>query len=383
MQTLLKALDRTLGAVVARVLGWCSRRPTTTKSDILERPLSRILVIRPGGIGDMLLLLPVLRLLRKHAPDAQLDVICEKRNTAALDLAGVDARALLYDRHPLGLLVTLLRQRYDLVIDTEQFHHFSAVFAWLSGAPHRIGFRINPRRNPLYTHLVNYAVDGPEGEQFLALLAPLGILGTYRLAGSLKDLRPCLTPAVTETIEGLRAGAPLAILHPVASAAYKEWQGTAFEAVAQALTKTHNLTVVVVGSPSDRRRCDSLAANARQQGADALSVAGKLSLHETATLLQEARLFIGTDSGLAHLAIALGTPTVVLFGPSDPDKWGVRSVHHTIVHRALPCSPCCMFGKHTPCTRLACMQAITVDEVMEAAGRVLSAARDPAETPVR
>lgn len=369
---ILKAVDATVGALICTMLSWFSARRHASHTDVPIHRCQRILVIRPGGIGDMIILLPVLRLLKKYAPNAAIDVICEQRNAAALALADLKTSVLQYDRHPLQLLAALRSRRYDVVVDTEQFHHFSAIFARLSNAPMRIGFRINPRRIPLYTHLVNYAVEGSEGLQFLSLLAPLGIRDTCTVAESLASTDMSIAPAAAQQIAPVARVGPYAIIHPAASASYKRWNLDAFKELANRLHSTQGLGIACIGDRSDQPICSAISETAAASGATAVSLAGQLTLHETATLIKGARVFIGADSGLAHLAIALGTPSVVLFGPTDPAKWGFCSHQHAVVHGDLPCAPCCMFGSHKPCRTIACMEAITVDQVLTAVHQVLT-----------
>ncbi|MEI6516581.1 MAG: glycosyltransferase family 9 protein, partial [bacterium] len=120
----------------------------------------------------------------------------------------------------------------------------------------------------------------------------------------------------------------------------------------------------LVGGKQDR---DEARTIARQAGVEGVRVlAGDLTIRETASLIAQAGLFIGGDSGLAHLAVALGTPTVVLFGPSDHRKWGVEGPRNAIVRRDLACSPCFIFGYHKFCHSISCMTGITVMEVLAA-----------------
>ena len=93
---------------------------------------------------------------------------------------------------------------------------------------------------------------------------------------------------------------------------------------------------------------------------------------ETAGLVARSRLFIGPDTGLAHLAAAVGVPTVVLFGPGDHLKWGVSDATHAIVRKDLPCSPCSLFGYHKPCRTIACMKEIEVEDVVAACRQILT-----------
>lgn len=371
----LKFLDATAGAVACRALGLSAsgdhhagaRLPPADK-------VARLLVIRPGGMGDMIVLLPALARLQQAFPNARLDIVCEQRNLGVLRLAGLGESAMPYDTRPLRLLLQLRRRRYDAAVDTEQFHHFSAVLARLSRAPVRIGFKINPPRNPLYTHLISYAPDGPEGEQFQRLLAPLEVRGPLPpLSGSLAHLRPRLPPAVAAHMDALQASDAFAVMHAGASTPYKAWPADRFVEVALALYRDHGLPTALVGGAEDRERTAAIRARLLAAGVPAAAFAGEADLEGTASLMRQARIYVGSDSGLAHLAVALGLGTVVLFGPSDPAKWGTADATHAVVRRELPCAPCFIFGYHKPCRSRECMQRIEVAPVLEACRRVLAA----------
>jgi len=370
---LLKALDALVGAPLCRLLGRLPAlaRQGGSRTELRPASVRRLLLIRPGGMGDMVLLLPALRRLRRHFPSADIRVVCERRNLEVLKLADLDRCALPYDSRPLRFLRELLRAPFDVALDAEQFHHFSAVFALLSRARLRIGFKINPIRNPLYTHLVNYALDGPEAREFLRLLEPLGIPAAAASAtGVLADLRLPLPPAVEERLRPL-AGAGFAVIHAGASTVYKQWPAENFAAVALRLNQENGLAAVLVGHGGDRRVNRLVVERCAAAGCPAAALEGTLSLVETAALMQRARLFVGTDSGLAHLAAALDVPSVVLFGPSDAGKWGGAGERHAVVRKDLPCAPCFIFGYHKPCRAVACMRTITAAEVWEACRRML------------
>ncbi|MEI8352616.1 MAG: glycosyltransferase family 9 protein, partial [bacterium] len=129
----------------------------------------------------------------------------------------------------------------------------------------------------------------------------------------------------------------------------------------------------LVGGRKDAGLARRIAALAGQDG-QVRVMAGELTLRETAELIGKAVLFIGGDSGLAHMAVALGAPTVVLFGPSDPLKWGVKGRQNAVVCKGLACSPCFIFGYHKRCHTIACMAGITVDEVVLACSKVIAPA---------
>ncbi len=375
---ILKHVDATVGATLCRLLGalnYRARRGIPYTDDTVG-PVRRILVVRPGGLGDMLLLLPVLRALQARYPDARLDLVCERRNLDVVQLAGLNVGCLPYDTQPFALLRGLLRGHYDLAVDTEQFHNFSAVFALLSGARVRIGFNINPRRNALYTHLIDYAPAAREDEQFAQLLAPLGgdpgpapFAGC--LAGANLPLPPAAAGAWPSSGEGRRG---VAVLHAGCSTPYKLWPPERFAALGQRLRDNPGVDLVLVGGRDDLVMRNALLANLRGAGGGVVDLVGRLTLMETAAVIQRARLFVGPDSGLAHLAAALGTPSVVLFGPSEPRKWGLIAARHAVVRHKLPCAPCFIFGYSKPCRTIACMERITVDAVHAACRDVFAAA---------
>ncbi|MCX7591088.1 MAG: glycosyltransferase family 9 protein [Kiritimatiellae bacterium] len=376
---LMKATDAALGPLCCRLLTAIHylRQTSDPTPANLPSPVRRVLVIRPGGMGDMVLLVPVLRKLREAFPEACIDVACERRNVAVLALASLGVNALVYDARPLSFLRHLLAgEAYDVAIDTEQFHHFSAVFVFLSRAPFRVGFKINPRRNPLYTHLVSYAPDGPEGLQFMRLLQPLRIFdgsqAGYQLEGAIPPPHVPLPSPVRAEMEQILRGLPFVAIHAGGRSFHKRWEDVRFVVLAGQLTTSMGQGIVLVGDEQDRGRSESIAAALRMAGDPVVSLAGRLALPEVATVLHSARLFVGPDSGLAHLAVALGTPTVVLFGPSDPLKWGFHEGRHAIVRANLPCAPCFIFGYHRPCRTVDCMKQITVEDVMQACSKILA-----------
>jgi len=359
----LKSLDAWPGAPLCRLLGWISYWTGRERAPVLPDPtqVERVLIIRPGGIGDMVILTPVLRRVAAHFSAASIDVICERRNVDILEMAEIRGEILIYDSNPLSFLRRLFRHQYDIVIDTEQFHHFSAIFCFLSGAATRIGFKINPRRNPLYTHLVSYDPGGHEGDQFMKLLAPLELQPeAYRLHGELRSKVPeSLSNNTTST-------GPMVLIQAGSTSARKLWPAASYAEIARLLQSEHGLTTILVGARKDRSTGEQIARAVGVDGQKILNRTGEMNLRETAALLRQARLFVGPDSGLAHLAVALAVPTVVLFGPSDHLKWGTAEPSHQIVHEELPCSPCFIFGFDKPCRENICMKQIQPADVLNA-----------------
>ena len=372
--SLLKIADTLIGSPLCRLLTrWIAWREPSPDQTRVPPVIRHILVIRPGGMGDMILLLPSLSALQKKFPDAHITLVCEQRNAGVIQISGGSFDLLCYDAHPFKTLHRLFRNGFDVAIDTEQFHNFSALIALLSGAKVRIGFKINPHRNPLYTHLINYAPDGYEGDQFMRLLEPLEITRPAALESLLTGRRFDLPPDLEIRVRQVMGNRPYAIIHAGCSTPYKQWPAERFAAMATALHQEFGLGMILLGTRHDALVSARVTDTLRDAAVPALAICGTQPLSHAAALLQQARLFAGTDSGLAHMASLLNTPSVTLFGPSDDQKWGRQTHNHRLVRNALPCAPCFIFGYHKPCRTRACMTAITVPMVLSACREALAA----------
>lgn len=346
----LKKADRLVSAVVP-LLG--SPAPLASRG-----PLRRMLLIRPGGIGDAVLLIPALLTLKGSFPDCEISVLAERRNGAAFSLCGAVDRLLLYDK-PSDLARVLWDGGYDAVIDTEQWHRLSAVVARLTGARVSLGFATNERA-ALFTDRVEYRHQDYEMESFFHLLAPLGIgaPGAVRLPFLTVPDRTLARAAELLAPLGAR---PFVAVFPGASIAERRWGAERFREVAARLTGLGFRSVVVGG------KGDVADAAVIAEGGSALSLAGKTSLTETAAVIQQSALLLSGDSGLLHIAVGLGRPTVSLFGPGIAAKWAPRGKEHTVLNRRLSCSPCTRFGTTPPCPFDArCLSEISIDEVVAA-----------------
>lgn len=346
--TLLKSVDRVIGATLARWL------PTPRRTAAGRQ--QSFLVIRPGGIGDVVQLVPMLRILHARFPTAQITVLAERRNAGAFALCPMPIAVLRYDVP--GEFLRALRGRYDVVIDTEQWHRLSAIVARLVRAPVKIGFATNERQR-LFTDPVPYPQDDCEAEVFCRLLGPLGI--EERFAGDV----PWLTvpPEARARIAGLSLPSfgTCVVLFPGASIAQRRWGAERFQALAKAIREL-GWQVLVIGG-----REDCAAAQAICRDGVGLDLAGKTNLAESAAILEGAALLVSGDSGILHVGVGLGLPTISLFGPGIARKWAPRGARHTVLDLHLPCSPCTRFGTTPPCPRqVACLDGIGVDAVVAA-----------------
>ena len=345
----LKAIDATVGRAAVLIARCVPLSPSK------REPPASILVIRPGGIGDAVLLIPTLAALMKTYPSAHVTILAERRNAAIFAFCPGIKNIFRYD--VFSEFRSALLARYDLVIDTEQWHRFSAVVARLCRPKTLIGFAANERMR-LLTHAVRYSHDDYEAASFLRLLEPLGI-------SACEPEIPFLTipqNAVARACERLEplVGNPFVVIFPGASIPERRWGAKRFHALAER-ARAVGYAVVVVGGKDDKEQGDEIISD--DVG---LNLAGATSLIETAVVLKKGQLLVSGDSGILHLAVGLGLPTVSLFGPGRAMKWAPKGDNHVVINKNLSCSPCTTFGTTPPCPINArCMTEIGVDEVAD------------------
>jgi ADP-heptose:LPS heptosyltransferase len=231
----------------------------------------------------------------------------------------------------------------------------------------RIGFArpVNRELNYLFQ---STTVNVPSGqvhrtERDLALLRPLGISPRYEPC---ELARPDTAVAAVDDILGQAGAGPLVVMHPGTSeyAAFKRWPVDRYAALADALVARRDARVVFTSGPGDRHLAVQ-AADAMER--DALVAPSDRGLPVLVEWLRRADLFVGADTGPMHIASALGTPLVTLFGPKDPVQTGPFCSHSIVVTGRADCRPC----TRRTCARRECMLSIETDTVQAAALKVL------------
>ena len=358
---LLKHADSIIGPLLCASLKRAQRKVEYRTLEALgEGP---ILVIRPGGIGDAIMLLPMLKALQQHCPTRELDILCESRNAEIFSLAIPEANVYSYDKSPFKALHLLKKRKYAAVIDSEQFHNLSGVMTALTRAPMRVGYKINTNRLGLYTHLVSYDLDGAEDAQFgrllnAALNREIDLPAKYKLLATLFSQRN--TTAAQKRI----------LIHVGGSVEAKRWPIENYAELCKKLVADFgNAELVLLGGKEDTASANKLCKICNE--ICLTNKCGKLSLREVAEEIANADLLIGPDSGIAHLATAVGCPVVVMFGPSDSRKWGPSEGCGIVVQQSLPCQPCSIFGCIKPCDSCECITKLEVAKVFAAAQMLL------------
>lgn len=343
---LMKLMDAIVGKLVTNLLNAPAPAPANIK-------VRSILIIRPGGIGDALLLAPSINSIRSNMPDALITILAESRNAGSFALIPAVDKLLCYDS-PTDFFM-LLCSHYDLIIDTEQWHRMSAVVARLVTSQIKIGFDSNERRR-LFNHTVPYAQDDYEAQSFLNLLGPLGITSVFDPKATFLSLPDSLVNGSDSLPEFLNR--PYITIFPGASIIERRWDVLKFRLLVSLLAEK-GINSIIIGGKEDKYYGDTIIS-----GTTAVNLAGTTSIAATAALIAKSSLLVSGDSGILHLGVGLGIPTVSLFGAGIAKKWAPKGAIHKVINRNLPCSPCTLFGNTPVCSyRVRCLNEITVSEV--------------------
>jgi lipopolysaccharide heptosyltransferase II len=342
-------------------------------ADIDWSAVERVLVIRLRSIGDTVLATPTLTALRRHLPSARIDILLE--DWVAPLLSGhrsidrvMTTGTTLAERTRAAL--RLRRERYDVVINLHG-GTTSTFFTRAAGAPVRAGYS-NYRYAFLYTHLLDSSADFWERspthsvEQQLALAGSLGVPVDPDIPTSLSidaDAESSVLGRLAATRNG---GKPFALVHPAAAFETKQWAADKFARAVEYLD-SRGLAAVAVAGPGEQAVLDRLTELSKVP----VTAFSDLSLPEITALASNARVFVGNDSGIAHIAAAVGTPPLVIFGSSNRDHWRPWTPGPSeIVFDEYPCQPCpgyecAVFGDSR------CIRDVSVDEVIKALDRLI------------
>jgi heptosyltransferase-3 len=345
------------------------------KGEIDWSCVQRVLVVRLRSIGDTVLSTPSLVELKRFLPDAKVDILLEDWVAPILD--GFDAvDDVISVGSSKSARFTTARQlrskKYDVAINLHG-GTTATFFTFASGARYRIGYR-----QYQYAFFHNILVDSPgeywgrkrlhSVEQQLALLGSVGIPISEHPTTTLA-ITPAATASVNQRLAAASANArlaPFALFHPAAAFATKQWATGNFALAAEFLN-SKGMRVVAIAAGHEHQVLRDLKAMSRVP----VVTFDDLTLPEITALAARAELFVGNDSGIAHIAAAVGTPSVVIFGSSNRDHWRPwTDAPNEIVFNEFPCQPCpgrecAEFGEPR------CILSVGPDDVVAAIDRVL------------
>ncbi|MEO6907367.1 MAG: glycosyltransferase family 9 protein [Abditibacteriaceae bacterium] len=348
----------------------------------------RILVIRRQYLGDLALLGPVFTNLRHHYPQSHIALLVNEKYSDVqknnpdlneiLSIPGLPCESkVAYVLHWIQLLQKL-RGRFDIVYDFARNSRSILLMKW-SGARHRVSFAIEDEPHPrerYYNILANWTQADERTlhtiDFTLKLLEADGIpivtrqVKLYVPDSDALEAQQCLRAALKDE-QNIPPKSTFVLVHPGARLSTRCWPPENFAAVCDALQNQSQATVLLLaGSGEEAKvRAVQVAMHTRVRILKAPSTVPKL-----AALLQAADLFICNDSGPMHVAAAVGTPVVALFGAQPTTLWHPAGENNTVLQPSLPCADRCLFPGicQPPNTyKMRCIQRITVEEVIDAA----------------
>ena len=367
-------------------------------------PIDRILVLRTGHIGDVVILSPCLELLHKLFPGAEISALVRAGTEPVLrhhplikhiytggEIVGqqqmlVQKKTSIWNRLrqvPRGLRVIreMRCERFDLAVDFTGGDS-TAFYAFLSGAARRVAYAAGKSgfagRNRLFTHLCRSPLKLEH-----RVLKDAELLRTVAQATGREALWRGLTPGpavmhcspedlawARERWRPIAPGeGPRVLVHPTSRVHYKCWAAEKWTALMDRLSADFGATMLLTSGPDTKEleMARGIAASCRVKVHTNL---GDLTLGRLAALIHEANLFLGVDTAPMHIAAAVGTRVVAVFGPSQDEIWHPWGPGHCVVRRPCPC----LASRKRGCSEaqgMDCLKALTVEEVYDAAQRVL------------
>jgi len=340
----------------------------------------KVLIVKLRYIGDTLSIAPVAASLAREAPGVRIDVLVNQGTEAVLAHDPNIHRLWTYDRRrakgslraSVGYHIDFFRKlrprHYDVILD---FTHGdrAAFLCFLIGAPLRVTYRDASRLSRL---LMNRIVDAEPIDFHIVdyQLQALKLLGITEFDRTLKMVIPAVVQDRVDRLldrHGIGEKQTTVVIHPGAGGPLRQWKPQRFGRIAGRLAERPETAVLLIGGPGDGTLVDRVAAH--MQTVPAFQSTG-LDLLETAALIRRCDLFIGNDSAPAHMAAAVGTASLTLFGPTWPHMWRPLSPNGRVIFKEVPCRAC----RQEHCVRpeQTCMDMIGAEEVWQAVREMLS-----------
>jgi lipopolysaccharide heptosyltransferase I len=341
--------------------------------------LSRFLLVRLGAFGDIVHAIPVAAALSRAFPSARIDWLVSAKHRELLDLVPIiDRRLAIRDRGDAGGGTSLIaairelrRSRYDVAFDLQGLLK-SAALARFSGAQRVVGFSSSYLRErlarPFYTDVYDPGGGGmyDPRERSHVVQMNLGLLTTIGVAAGAPEFP--IDRVDTEIARAMRerAGNRYALVNPGAAWPNKRWPAARYGAVSRAIEERHGLKTIVTWGPGE----EGLAQEVVRESSGAALLSPRTSIVDLLALIRGATLMISGDTGPTHVAAALGTPIVGIYGPTRPSRNGPWAPADITISR----DSICQCHHLRRCTReRMCLLDVEAAEVLDAVERRLAA----------
>ncbi len=372
---LYRKLDRFLGIPILMVLALLFKR----RKSFPAYDVNKILVVKFAAIGDSIMLIPMLRTLRRAYPKAEITFLCSEINESIIRKVPYVDKVLVENVHSylknplkfLRMIFFLRKNKYSIIIDTEQWSRISAIIIALLRYQFSIGFKTPGQyKHIMFNRVINHSREKHELDTFIDLLTPL-FVPVYE---SDYVLEYFLSPKNDDTADEFFRekdlnGRNVITLHPGCGGlgAPREWDIQSYVDLGKRLIEYNNeIVILITGAPNEKHKCNELESGLRKLYGNTnkiINIAGMFSLDDVVALIKRVTLIVCSNTGMLHLASCMGTKTMGLHGPTNPAKWGAYSKNTVLIQSDKYCSPCLYLGHDYGCKAPSCMSHISVDDV--------------------
>ncbi|CAK8714344.1 Lipopolysaccharide heptosyltransferase II [Candidatus Electrothrix laxa] len=374
-----------IATIIADILGnifFLPLRLVQKQKDITPDQVQRICVIRTAYIGDVIMTLPILPALQKRYPEAEITFLTSTASAAVLRHNKYIDKILTFNpfwfysgsiKDWLIFIKKLRLLRFDLLIETRADIRELALLAFWIPARFKVSYDVGGG-GYLLTHRVPYPGLCHKVDYHLHLARYLGCPtegAEAELFLSAEEEQETVSILQDQGVTG-----PFIAIHPGSRLVLKRWFPDRFAQVCKNLFQQYRLPVVLVGAAQEAPLTEHIQTALQSQQCQAISLAGVLNIRQLAALLRRAALFLCNDSAPMHIAAAMKTPTIAIFGPSKsvetaPYSLAGRVVEKDCSYRFICDESRCLYPEHSS-EYHACLQEITVQDVQQAAEEILN-----------
>jgi lipopolysaccharide heptosyltransferase II len=337
----------------------------------------KILAIKLGAVGDLVLASPFFDNLKSNFQEAEIVLLTGRtcyptiKNNPCIDRFLIADDSAIYGggwmarlKEALRLIYLLRKENFDVVFIMHRAWQFS-LLAFLTGIGIRVGFDCQ-RQGALLTYKVKPVPFRNEREVYLDFLRVLGVPGIYKrtyyyLSPTEEAFRDQFLKqhGITgeDSVIAVAPGGGDNVKNTMPS---RRWPEENFKTLVRKTIEETSFRIILVGGPSDREAVSTIK-DSNPECVDATH----LSFGEMASLFRQCSLFIGNDSGPLHIASAVGISTISLYGPTSPQQWASPDPQNTVLFKNAECSPCYNNGQFPDCDHITCLKSIEVDEVWD------------------
>ncbi|TKC15529.1 glycosyltransferase family 9 protein [Robertmurraya kyonggiensis] len=354
-------MDKYIGIPLIFMLGLFRK-----KKKELQRNPQNIVIVMIAAIGDTILLSAIIKELKLLFPNVAITLVCSKGNIqAAKNLPQVDHMIKFDMANVLGSFFLLRKlPEYDLLFDFGTWAKFNAFISFVIKANFKVGFkRKSMYRHYIYDCITEHIDELHEIENYRNLVRALG----HRLLSLDPEFK-----VSSENSQWLNPKRKYVVFHMFASGSHKmkkEWPKKLWFELAQRLME-EGYTIILTGGKEDKEQAEAFVQLIG--GFQCFSLAGKVSLEETAAVIKEVGAIITVNTGVMHLAAVMDAYIVALHGPTSPERWGPVTKKSVILTPNIKCDQLLSLGfeKHQCVLEDGCISTIQVDDVFEAMKKV-------------